>query len=432
LLQGGRDADPRQRTLRATIAWSYDLLPEQEQRLFRALSVFAGGCTLEAAEEVAGAGLDTLQSLVEKSLVRFASERYWMLETIRAYARERLDESGTRGEMREAHAEHFVAMAFRAEPHLAGTREQAVWLDRIDVEHSNVREALSFLEPRAPDEFLRLAAALWRFWQMQSYFGEGRDWLRRAIELNPNPSPARQEALEGAAYLAYVQGDVDQMRSLATAQLEGAQQLGEGKLIAQALHMLGHLAGAEGDREKARRLYEESLTWGDFPRRGDALYAIGHQALLDDDYDEAISWLEQAQVVNRAHGDDWALAGDLVGLGYALHGQGRDDEAQRVVRQSVELLGPLGEKQLLARSFDALAATLAEPEPERAAALLGAAEALREEISVGSGTLSARWTPRTRETFKARLSEESLRLCVERGRRMDFTEALAAGLAALD
>ena len=431
LLSGGRDADPRQQTLRATIAWSHELLSEEEQRLFRALSVFAGGCKLEAAEEVADADLDTLQSLVEKSLLRFTDTRYWMLETIREFAAEQLEESGLREEMRGAHAAHFSALAADAEPHLAGTREQAAWLERIGVEHFNFREALSFLEARAPTEMVRMAAALWRFWHMRSYFGEGRDSLRRAIELDTTPSRERQEVLEGAAYMAYVQGDVEQMRSFAEEQLAEAKELGDGQLMGQALHLLGHLAGAEGDRERATRLYKESLTWGDFPRRGDALYAVAHQALPDDDYEEAVIWLEQAQAVNRAHGDDWALAGDLVGLGYALHGRGLDDEARRIVQQSIELLAPLGEKQLLARSLDALAATLADSEPGRAAALLGAAEALREEINVGRGTLSARWNPRTMSALQRRLSAESLRQSIERGRAKPEA-ALELALASID
>jgi tetratricopeptide (TPR) repeat protein len=221
------------------------------------------------------------------------------------------------------------------------------------------------------------------------------------------------------------------MRLFAEGQLAGARELGDGKLMGQALHLLGHLAGAEGDRARAKRLYEESLTWGDFPRRGDALYAVAHQALLDDHYEEALSWLEQAQVVNRAHGDDWALAGDLVGLGYALHAQGRDEEARHAVQQSIALLAPLGEKQVLARSLDALAATLADRDPERAAALLGAAEALREEINVGCGTLSARWNPRTLNVLRHRLSPDSLRQSMERGRAKPEA-ALELALGSLD
>jgi predicted ATPase len=143
LLKGGRDADPRQQTLRATIEWSYDLLSDPEQQLFARLSVFSGGCTLEAAEEVCGCDVDTLQSLVEKSLLRFSNERYWMLETIRDYARE-LEEPGKAEEVRQRHTQHFLTLAEDAEPHLRGNDRR--WLERLEHEHDNLRTALDRLE----------------------------------------------------------------------------------------------------------------------------------------------------------------------------------------------------------------------------------------------------------------------------------------------
>jgi predicted ATPase len=427
LLRGGRDADPRQQTLRATIEWSHDLLSDGEQALFARHSVFSGGCTLEAAEEVADADLDTLQSLVEKSLLRFTNERYWMLETIREYAGERLEESSEANERRRQHAHHYMSLALRAEPHLDGTREQSAWLDRIEVESANLREALPFLASGDPGGLLRLAAALWRFWQMHSHFSEGRRWLQRALELNPEPTFERRVALEGAGYMAYVQGDFAEMRSFVEDQLAVAEHLKDGPSIAQSLHLLAHLEGAEGNRERSIQLYKQSLTY-DHPRRGDSLYALGHLALLEGDYERAIAWFEQAQVANRARGDDWALSGDLVGLGYALHGQGRDEEACRVLKQGLQLAVPLGEKQQLAKCLDALAAAIAAQEPELAASFLGASEALREEIGVPAGTLAGHWNPRTREVLRLRLSEGALQLNVERGRSMALDEVLERAL----
>src|SRR5205823_4652290 len=137
LLTGGRDAEARQQTLRATIEWSYELLQEEEKRLFARLAIFAGGCTLEAAEEVALADLDTLQSLVNKSLVRHTGERFWMLETIREYALEQLEDSGQADSSGRRHAEWFLALAEEAEPFLTGA-EQAVWLERLEDEHDNL------------------------------------------------------------------------------------------------------------------------------------------------------------------------------------------------------------------------------------------------------------------------------------------------------
>ena len=145
LLTGGaRDAPERQRTLRATIEWSYDLLNEGETLLFARLAVFRGGCTLEAAEEVAGASLDVMQSLVDKSLLRHAEERFWMLETIREYAAERLEQQGDGEILRQRHAGYFLRLAEEAEPHLTGS-QQALWLERLEAEHDNFRLALDSL-----------------------------------------------------------------------------------------------------------------------------------------------------------------------------------------------------------------------------------------------------------------------------------------------
>ena len=153
LLKGGRDADPRQATLRATIEWSHDLLSKAEKQLFAHLSVFAGGCTLEAAEEVAGADLDTLESLVEKSLLRYTNERFWMLETIREYAAECLEASGEGDELRQRHAELMLALVQEAWSGLRGS-EREHWLDRLDRERANLRAALGWLQDTEQTDLL--------------------------------------------------------------------------------------------------------------------------------------------------------------------------------------------------------------------------------------------------------------------------------------
>src|SRR5205823_3402896 len=180
LLKGGRDTDPRQQTLRATIEWSYDLLSPEERQLFARLAVFRGGCTLEAAEEVADADLDTLQSLVDKSLLRHTHERFWMLETIREYAIERLEESGEAEELRRRHSEHFLALAEEAYPNLRGSPKE--WLGRLEREHDNLRSALDGLEAAGETQpALRLAGALFRFWYLRGHFPEGRTRLERLL-----------------------------------------------------------------------------------------------------------------------------------------------------------------------------------------------------------------------------------------------------------
>src|SRR6187551_212163 len=166
LLRGGRDAEVRQTTLRATLVWSHELLDEQEKQLFARLAVFADGCTLDAAQRVADADLDTLDSLVDKSLLRHAEERFWMLETIREYALERLDDSGDGGQLRRRHAEYFLALAEEAEPDLR--QESRESLDRLEPEQDNVRAALNLFETTCEHEHvMRLAAAVWWYWSLR-------------------------------------------------------------------------------------------------------------------------------------------------------------------------------------------------------------------------------------------------------------------------
>ncbi len=428
LLRGSRDADARQQTLRATIAWSYDLLSEEEQGLFRSLAVFAGGCTLEAAEEVANADLDTLQSLVEKSLLRFSDERYWMLETIREYAGERLAGKGETRELGLRHAEFFLALADEARPHLE-THEQAEWLGRIEVEHDNVRAALSCLESADAERFIRLAVDVWRFWEMRAHFAEGRQWLRRALTLNPEPSPQRWAALEGAALLVYYPEGHRGVGPLAEELLEVARQIGDRASIAQSLLLLGHLEAAEGNTDGAVDLFQRSLT---YQERGDTLHALGHVRLLENDYEDGFEWLRQAETLNRAQGHEWDVAQDLIALAYALHGLARDDEATGLLRQSLELLGPLREVRLLANCFDALSATFAADRSDIAASLATTAEILREEGGMTAGGFSQKWNPVTWETLRARLSERSLARSIERGRSMDLETAVAFALASTD
>ena len=201
VLKGGRDADPRQQTLRATIAWSHDLLSYDERRLFARLAVFPGGSTLEAAEQVCGADFDLLQSLVEKSLVRRTGERFWMLETIRDYAGERFAESRDADDLRRRHALYFLELAERAYPQLRGNPKE--WLDRLEREHDNLRAALDRLADSGETQLaLTLAGALFRFWYMHGHLAEGRRRLDGLLRADARPTRARARALDGAAVMA--------------------------------------------------------------------------------------------------------------------------------------------------------------------------------------------------------------------------------------
>jgi predicted ATPase len=249
LLTGGaRDVPERQRTLRATIEWSYGLLDEKERQLFARLAVFRGGCTLEAAEAVADADVDTLQSLVDKSLVRRTGDRYWMLETIREFAAEQTGE-----ESRRRHAAYFLALAEAAEPHLPAYERE--WVDRLGDEHDNMRAALDWLEVVHEGESLqRLGGALARFWLMRGHAREGGERLERALGADDSPSSARLKALNGAAMLGQTGAHG---RRHATEALMLAEALRDRRGAAQAKLALGSAISSD-DMPAARDLYEDA------------------------------------------------------------------------------------------------------------------------------------------------------------------------------
>ena len=212
LLTGGRDADPRQQTLRATLGWSHDLLDDAERGLFARLAVFTGGCTLEAAEQVADATVDALQSLIDKSLLRRTDERFWMLETIREYAVERLAESGAEAELRSRHAEYFLRFAEEAaRQHEEGDVPSSEVVARIAADYGNLRSVLEWARDSDEGEvLLRLAAALAFYWGVRSAYREARAWTPLALERASSPPQARMRLLRVAASRA-----MDEKTSLA-------------------------------------------------------------------------------------------------------------------------------------------------------------------------------------------------------------------------
>ncbi len=263
LLRGHREADPRQQTLRTTIEWSYDLLAPDEQRLLRALSLFAGGCTFEAAEAVGGADPDTLQSLIDKSLVRKRAtdegSRYWMLETIREFALERLAAEDEAPRLQPLHAEHYLAVAEREAAEFRG-QEQVAALRRLDSEHANLRAALAWASDESRAELaLRLAAFLWRFWWVRGLLTEGRQWLSTVLALPTDGLEAlRATVLEGAAALAWGQADAEQAEAHAEEALKLFRQVDDKPGVARALNHLGLVSQEQGAYDRARSFFEES------------------------------------------------------------------------------------------------------------------------------------------------------------------------------
>ena len=239
LLKAGRDVDPRQRTLRATIGWSHDLLPGAEQQLFARLSVFAGGSTLDAAEEVADADLDTLESLVDKSLVRHSDDRFWMLETIREYAAERLAESSEAETIGRRHAELFLALAEDVELR-SRSGDQPALFELLDADNANLRQAVEWAREHVEIELeLRLVTALWSYWLARGQVGEGRRWLEDALARTDDP-PAR--ALLGLCMLRHLQADESEtVLPDARRALRVCEDLGDDFSLAQAWNLIGRL-----------------------------------------------------------------------------------------------------------------------------------------------------------------------------------------------
>jgi predicted ATPase len=261
LLTGGpSDVPDRQRTLRATIDWSYDLLALDERRLFARLSVFAGGCTLGAAEEVCEATLDAIESLVDKSLLQPQGDRFAMLETIREYAQERLDESGEGDAMAAQHAEWVFALIVELAPKLEGaifSADAARMLAEVD----EIRVAMRFaLDSGQGEAALRIATALYRFW---AYFGsqaESLRWLELALERSLSATRAeRAAALRVAAFAALMVDDVERGAVLASEAVEEYHSIGDVKETADALVVLGGAWGLAGDGDRARACFTEAV-----------------------------------------------------------------------------------------------------------------------------------------------------------------------------
>ena len=257
---GPRDAPERQRTLQATIDWSHDLLTRDEQRLFARLAVFVGGCTLEAAEEVADADLDTLQSLVEKNLLRHSGERFWMLETIREYALEQLRAYGEEARAQERHGSYYCRFAESARLEVIDGVDHLDWLPRLQAEHDNFRAALVWAHATGQNQLeVRLVLALASFWVLRGHWVEGRQWVSRALVSSALTSDQRAAALSAAAAFASKQGDSTAAIAYAEEQLALARETGDGHQTSVALNRLGvAMVYAERLRIRSRLVRAES------------------------------------------------------------------------------------------------------------------------------------------------------------------------------
>jgi predicted ATPase/DNA-binding SARP family transcriptional activator/Tfp pilus assembly protein PilF len=363
LLVGNRTSEPRQQTLQSLIDWSHDLLPEEERILMRRLSIFAGGWSLEAAEDVcSGRGieesevLDLLAQLVDKSLVvtelHKGGIRYQFLETIRQYAADRLEKAKEFDEYRAKHSQYYLRLSRESYGKCWG-KEQGYYLDRLEIEHDNLRKALARLSEEDPtgEAFLRMAGSLWRFWEVRGYINEGRWWITRALKENPDASTyVRANGLRGAGILARQQGDYVEAKSHHEESLTLFRQLGPdfNLQIARQLDALGEIEQYYGNYELAISLHEESMALqqeiGDKEGIAASLAHLGVIARERGRYDEAEKLLEQSLQLNRELGDRLRIGVDLNNLGFVATRQCQYERALSLHEEAVQQYRDLNNK----------------------------------------------------------------------------------------
>jgi predicted ATPase/DNA-binding CsgD family transcriptional regulator len=500
LTRGGRTAAPRQRTIRETLDWSHELLYEPERKVFRRLSVFAGGWVLEASEVVVSDEsighsevLERLSGLVEKSLViaELTAERggvrYRLLDAIRQYALEKLEQSGEAEDAMRAHAEYFLALAEEAEPELIGPRE-AEWFERLEEEIDNLRAALSWASEHGEAELgLRLAGSLMSFWLTEGHYGEGRGWIEGALTQDgPTSALARAKALGAASLLASEQNDNARAKEAAEEGLRLSKEAGiedrqtpffpGGSPAPFFLNLMVVVAMNEGDLERARALGEESLALG---RQADAAHGIvfsllllaiaatlradyeraarlyaeglslsreldsaywrflyfenwGWTALLQGDPEHATALIEEAVELarERRRGFMGLLSRPLDNLGWAALLSGELGRAKAQFGENLMLSKVRGDKVTLLMSLEGLACVAgAEGETIRAARLFGAAEALMEAIHYRLVPQERAVLEPYRASVRSRLGEAAWEKAVAEGGATGLDQATAYALS---
>jgi predicted ATPase/DNA-binding SARP family transcriptional activator len=430
LASGPRDAPRRQQTLRATIDWSYDLLNGKQQQLFMRLAVFVGGCTLQAAETVCGADLDTLQSLVDRSLLKLEDGRYRMLQTVREYALDKLDQSNEAVELRPAHAKWLVDLieAEMLDRHAPTTRAPTVLAPELE----NFRSALAWAEAVGQTEVVaRLAAPLtWALWERQGRLSEAERWLRLAMDAHDElPAPVQGRVLSAARDVAFRQGDNDKAGVLCEQALSVYRSLGDSVSTCRELISRGILICDRGDLAGARTALEEALAFArehDVPRFvPTTLVNLADIAIEEGSLEEAQALCEEglSLVQDADAASDTELVG-LINLAHVANLQRRHCDAaawgQRALTRALER----GDLLTAASAEMQIAWTLAEQgHPERAARLLGAALDLFERSGVTKQPTDLVSEQAVWNALHEQLDERNLRASIDQGRSMSIEEA---------
>jgi len=493
LLTGGsRTALPRQQTLRALIDWSYDILSDNERILLRRLSVFAGGWTFEAAEAVSPDldVLDLLTQLVNKSLVivdeQSMDTRYYLLETIRQYARDKLLESGEAEQARNAHLEYFVAFSERVNP-LLDSKEVLLWIPRVDADYDNFRVAFEWGLEHNVEACLRLVGSLAYFWFRRGHGAEGIQMATAALERAHILSELNEQGLERAqmiiharafqamAFLCYSQGDNQKAYKAGERCIAYARQLDDPQMLATVLAFSGSARLFEGDFVTGRKEIEEAVA---LTRLGDDKYvqgmALGMMAqvemIVNHDLKAAEKYEQRALILTREISGTWTSLMMYFGIGrgamfrgdYAvarerfayclplfeemkdehrmnmIHSElahmdryeGKLQQAEDAYRQTIIVWQKIGHRAAVAHQLECFAfLAKAHEESERALRLLGAAEILRERINIHMQPLERREYEREVTDLRASMSEDEFKTLWAEGRSMSMDEAIAFALA---
>jgi len=420
LLAAGRGVEARQQTLRATIEWSYDLLDPKEKRIFARLAVFAGGCTLEAAEHVCEADVDDMQALVDKSLVRVRpNHRFWMLETIREFAADRLGHESNVDEPRHRHAEYFFSVAAEAEPQLRGNPRE--WLDHLEADHDNLRAALDHFESIGETQrALLFAGCLYRFWMWRGYADEGLRRLDALLASDTRETVARVKGLVAAANLTPVESRQVVLAEEAVALAETLQDERAGASARVVLAMI--LISQRKDLQRGRRLAEEAME--SYRALGDDHYALTSRrfalraSYLLGDTDGAKRMEEDCLRLARRQGNETIVAASLRSLARFAYDDERFDDAVAMLQEAVPIAHRQGNHVEMARSLYLLSAALTmRGEAQRGLRLLSFAQLFAAEVAAHF------------ESAELEREEATLALAAESLDAAAYTEARTAGTA---
>ena len=446
LLTGGaRDLPARQQTMRAAISWSYDLLAASEKRLLSRLAVFSGGMTIEAIEQVCGNAddpgvevLDIITSLVDRSLLvqkgnADRESRFRMLELVREYAMECLEQSGEEQELKERHAAFYLALAEEAQPELLASGA-AQWLNRLEEEHDNLRSAMRWLLERDAESGLRLACAARPFWERRGYLTEGRTWLEGALKSGSGAkAQLRAKALTGVGQLAWQQGDLETAHKSYEEALRLSQEAEDRRLVAMSGRGLGTVAFIQGNLAAARPLLEEALVVcreiNDTRGVATTLTTLGELARSEGKFGAARALYEESVSLHRQSGNQYGECANLLNLGAMACLEEDLEAAYACHREAMEIARKLSDKVQVAYSLNGFGALLVmRGEMERAASLFGAAAQLHESLDYELEPQDRDFRNRYESEARAALGDELYTATEAEGRSLLMKEAIAIAL----